>query len=291
MNTLPAAISPPTLPAPAGQWRAIYWEPVMATGERICVGFLTTWGGESKAVLTVRPDLLSTLFGAAGSKAQLLLERAVRLLNALLAESPAIGAAEPPVTGLYFGPVEICHTNSYADLLQVGKLMSSSLSSLAEPDHPEAVEAGDSIGSEPYQPARQFATRVRDLVIARDITLAGCFNKEAALMGAHRPMRFGFLSDSLAAQFGLLQPSKINSHVRMARGLIAELSLAKRASGRSSLLVLGFPPLASANLTDKERSAIADYTEDLGSQAREFEVGFAAADSDAAACEALLAAV
>ena len=65
MNTLTAATSPPTLPAPAGQWRAIYWEPVMATGERICVGFLTTWDGQSKAVLTVRPDLLSTLFGAA----------------------------------------------------------------------------------------------------------------------------------------------------------------------------------------------------------------------------------
>lgn len=290
MNALPAAASPPTLPAPAGQWRAIYWEPVMATGERICVGFLTTWSGESRAVLTVRPDLLSTLFGAAGSKAQSLLDRALRVVNALLAESPLIEAAEPPVTGLYFGPVETCHVNSYADLLQVGKLMSSSLSTLAEPDHPEAAEAGDNSG-EPYQPARQFATRVRDLVIAHDVKLAGCFNKEATLMAARRPVRFAFLSDSLAAQFGLLQPSRINNHVRMARGLITELSLAKRASGRSSLLVLGFPPLSSANLTDKERVAIADYTEELGLEAREFDVGFAAADSDAAACEALLAAI
>ncbi len=262
----------------------------MATGERICVGFLTTWSGESRAVLTVRPDLLSTLFGAAGSKAQSLLDRALRVVNALLAESPLIEAAEPPVTGLYFGPVETCHVNSYADLLQVGKLMSSSLSTLAEPDHPEAAEAGDNSG-EPYQPARQFATRVRDLVIAHDVKLAGCFNKEATLMAARRPVRFAFLSDSLAAQFGLLQPSRINNHVRMARGLITELSLAKRASGRSSLLVLGFPPLSSANLTDKERVAIADYTEELGLEAREFDVGFAAADSDAAACEALLAAI
>ena len=262
----------------------------MATGERICVGFLTTWDGQSKAVLTVRPDLLTTLFGAAGSKSQSLLERALRVINAVLGESPLIETAEPPVTGLYFGPVETCHVNSYADLLQVGKLMSSSLSTLAEPDHPEATEAGDN-GSEPYQPARQFATRVRDLVIAQDVKLAGYFNKEAALMAARRPVRFGFLSDSLAAQFGLLQPSKINNYVRIARGLITELSLAKRASGRSSLLVLGFPPLASANLTDKERSAIADYTEELSLEAQEFKVGFAAADNDAAACEALLAAI
>ena len=49
--------------------------------------------------------------------------------------------------------------------------------------------------------------------------------------------------------------------------------------------------MASANLTDKERSAVADYTEELSLEAQEFDVGFAAADNDAAACEALLAAI
>jgi hypothetical protein len=289
MNILPAATKVPTLPAPAGQWRAIYWEPVMATGERICVGFLTTWRDESKAVLTVRPDLLPTLFGAAGSKTQSMLERAFRLVNARLAEYPLIEAAEPPVTGLYFGPIETCHVNNFDDLLQIGKLMSSSLSTLAEPDHPETADTGD--GGEPNQAVRQFASRVRDLVIARDIKLAGFFNKDAALMTSRRLVRFNFLSDSLAAQFGLLQPSRINHHVRMARGLIAELSLTRRASGRSGLLVLGFPPLASPNLTDKERAALDDYKEELGLEAQAFDVGFAAADSAAAGCEALLAAV
>ena len=106
-----------------------------------------------------------------------------------------------------------------------------------------------------------------------------------------RPVRFGFLSDSLAAQFGLLQPTNINSYVRAARGMLAELSLARRASGRANLLILGYPPLASATLTDKERSAIADYTEELSLEAKEFQVGFAAAESDVQACDALLAAL
>lgn len=262
----------------------------MATGERICIGFLTTWDRQSKAVLTVRPDLLSTLFGAAGAKAHALLERALRITSARLAEVPAIDTAEPPMTGLHFGSVETSHVNSLVDLIRIGKLMSSSLATMAEPDYPEAADAMDA-GGEQSQPARQFATRVRDLVLERNARLAGCFNKEAALMAARRPVRFGFLSDSLVAQFGLLQPTRINSHVRLARGLIAELSLAKRAGGRSNLLILGFPPLASATLTDKERSAIADYTEELGLEAREFDVGFAAADSDAQACDALLAAI
>jgi hypothetical protein len=262
----------------------------MATGERLCIGFLTTWDEQSKAVLTMRPDLLGALFGAAGARAHALLERALRIINARLLGDPSIDTAEPPMTGLFFGPTEISHVNSFADLIQIGKLMSSSLATMAEPDHPEAADTVEA-GGEQGQPARQFATRVRDLVLERNVRLAGCFNKEAVLMAARRPVRFGFLSDSLAAQFGLLQPTRINSQVRMARGLLAELSLAKRASGRSSLLILGFPPLASATLTDKERSAIADYTEELGLEAAEFEVGFAAADSDARARDALLGAL
>lgn len=290
MNALTAATLPTNLPTQVGLWRAIYWEPVMATGERLCVGFLTTWGGESKAVLTMRPDLLVALFGAAGPKAHALLERAFRLANARLADTPAIERAEPPMTGLYFGPCETSHVNSYADLLQIGKLMSSSLAAMAEPDHPESADMVEG-ANEQRQPARQFATRVRDLALARDKRLANCFNREASLMAARRPVRFGFLSDSLAAQFGLLQPTNINSHVRAARGMLAELSLARHASGRANLLILGYPPLNSATLTDKERSAIADYTEDLSQQAKQLEVGFASADSDAQACDALLAAL
>jgi hypothetical protein len=290
MSASMAVTEPTALPTTVGLWRAIYWEPVMATGERICVGFLTHWDGASKAVLTIRQDLLIAMFGAAGPKASALLERAIRLMNARLGEVRDIGGVQPPMTGLHFGSVETSHVNSYADLLQIGKLMSSSLATMAEPDHPESADVVE--GSvEQRQPARQFATRVRDLVLQRDVRLAPCFNKDAVLMAAHRPVRFGFLSDRLAVQFGLLQPTNINSHVRMAHGLISELSLAKRESGRANLLILGHPPLGSATLTKKEREAISADTEGLGLWAREFDVGFAAADSDHKACDALLAAV
>ena len=42
---------------------------------------------------------------------------------------------------------------------------------------------------------------------------------------------------------------------------------------------------------NKERSAIADYTDELSLEAKEFQVGFAAAESDVQACDALLAAL
>ena len=291
MNTQTAVIDVPTLPAHTGQWRAIYWEPVMQTGERICVGFLTSWNEQNRAVVTLRPDLLVTLFGAAGQKVQVLLERGFRMMNAQLGSGRTLTEVTPPMSGLFFGAAEVCHANAYTELLQIAKLMSSSLSTLAEPDNPDSADEVDA-RPEQAQPARQFVTRVRDLAVQRDVRVASCFNKDVALKSSRRLTRFGFMSDSLIAHFGLLQPnSNIRNSVRMTRGLITELTLAERASGRKSLLILGFPPLASPTLSDKERDAIEDYKEELALEAQEFKVSFVGADNDAVACDALMAAL
>jgi hypothetical protein len=291
MNSQTAAIDVPTLPAHTGEWRAVYWEPVMQTGERICVGFLTLWDQQARAVLTLRPDLLATLFGAAGQKVQVLLDRGFRLMNAQLGGHRSLAEAIPPMSGLFFGEAEVCHVNAYVELLQIAKLMSSSLSTLAEPDNPDIADEVDD-RPEQAQPARQFVTRVRDLAVKRDVRVASCFNKDVALKSSRRLTRFGFMSDSLVAHFGLLQPtSNIRNSVRMTRGLITELTLAQRASDRQSLLILGFPPLASPTLSDKERDAIQDYKEELALEAQEFDVRFAGVDNDTAACDALMAAL
>ena len=263
----------------------------MLTGERICVGFLTHWDQRLQAVLTVRPDLLVTLFGGAGTKAQMLLERTFALLQAQLNQKPDLQDVRVPISGVYLGNVETSHVNAYGDLLQIAKLMSSSLSTLAEPDHGEALDIADSRAEQSAQPAKQFATRVRDLVLIKNNRLAAYFNKEAYLLGKRRVTRFGFLSDNLAAHFGLLQPTNIRNSVRMARGLITELSIANRSSGRSAMLILGYPSLKSPTLTDKERSAIEDYTEELGLEANEFKVKFEGTDNDGDACKALMAAI
>lgn len=291
MNTQIAVIDVPTLPAHAGQWRAVYWEPVMQTGERICVGFLTLWDQQAKAVMTLRPDLLETLFGATGPKVHALLSRGFRMLNAQLVKRESLANIDPPMSGLFLGATEVCHANAYSELLQIAKLMSSSLSTLAEPDNPDA---SDDVETRPEQsqPARQFVTRVRDLAVKRNVDLANCFNKDVALKSKTRLTRFGFISNSLVAHFGLLQPnSNIRNSVRMTRGLMTELTLAERASGRRSLLVLGFPPLDSPNLSDKERKAVEDYKEELALEAQEFNISFSAADNDSDACDALMAAL
>lgn len=276
----------PTLPATVGKWRAVYWEPVMATGERLCFAILIEWQGKRSAISVLSADHLVAMYGANGPRAAALLDRAVRLLEASL-KATTIEQVSSPFSGVFLGSAEVAHSNDQAGVLQVAKIMSSSLATLSDPDTADTVDAG----VEARQPARHFQTRVRDLVLATRPDLIGCFAKEASLSGGRRPVKFGFLSTKLVAHFGLLQPTAIRTHVRTARGLFAELSMAHKQSGLKATLILGHPPLTSATLADNERSALRDYLQDLTAEAMQFDVELAAADNDTTARDALLQAM
>lgn len=258
----------------------------MATGERLCFAILIEWQGKRSAIAVLGEDHLAALYGASGPKATALLERAVRLMEASLKEA-SIEEVSPPFSGVFFGPAEIAHSNDLAGVLQVAKIMSSSLATLNDPDTADTADQG----VETRQPVQHFQTRVRDLVIARRPNLVNYFAKEASLPGARRPVRFGFLSSDLVAHFGLLQTTAIRTHVRTARGLFAELSMAHKQSGIKATLILGHPPIEGATLGDSERSALRDYLQDLTAEALQFEVELATADNDAAARDALLNAI
>lgn len=276
----------PSLTATVGKWRAAYWEPVMATGERLCFAILTEWQGKRSAIGVLSADHLAAMYGASGPRAVALLERAVRLLDASLKES-SIEQVSAPFSGVFLGPSEVAHSNDLAGVLQVAKIMSSSLATLSDPD---TADTADEV-VETRLPVQHFQTRVRNLVVVRRPDLANCFAKEASLSGARRPVKFGFLSNDLVAHFGLLHTTAIRQHVRTARGLFAELSMAHQQSSRKATLILGHPPMESATLANNERSALHDYLQDLTDEALQFGVQLAPADNDDAARDALLLAL
>jgi hypothetical protein len=287
MNTLVATAPLPLLPASMGRWRALYWEPVLATGERFCFAIAYEWQGTNSVENILRPGILQALYGGGGDRAVKLLDRVVRLCKAHLSgnDLDTLPNVLSAMTGIYPSETEVAHVNDVLSLLQVAKLMSSSLASLGEIDE----DASEAVTSEQQAAtSKQFATRVRDLVVAERIDLMTYFQREATLMASKRPVRFGFLSDSFAAHFGLLQLTSLSRHVRYSRGLITELAIAAKQSGRRCALYLGHPPLTSATLTDKERCAISEYLEELELEASEFSVTLKAADNDKTVSEAIL---
>jgi hypothetical protein len=277
-----------TLPTNTGRWRAAYWEPVMATGERLCFAVLTEIEGSRIAVRVLGDDRLEALFSGYGVRAAALLDRAVRMMNSALGDTP-IDHVASPMSGVFLGASETAHVNDRESLLEIAKLMSSGLASLVEPDSADATEVEVVAGGP--QRARQFSKRVRDLVLQSRSELATCFNKEATIRNSRRAVKFGFLSDQAVAHFGLLQATNLRTYVRTARGLFTELSLAKKSDIPVATLILGHPPLDSPELAVQERGAIEDYLQDLTSEALEFGVQLARAPSDEAARDALLAIV
>ena len=275
----------PGLPVTTGRWRAIYWEPVANTTERLCVGCLTEWKGQVHQHRFLRSDLLIAMYGANASKVSQMLDKGLALSTAL-AKSQGFEFLAAPFANLALGRVFDLHANAENELVRAAILMASSFGKLSEP----ATLQAEDLAEENTVVNRQFISRVRDRVIKLRPDLSNYFNKEAVLKSQASTVKFGFLSDKLVAHLGLVQVSRMQHYVRNARGLMSEINLAQNARGRTgnSCLILGAPPLTSPTLTDKERAGLEAVNEELRLECEEYSLGFAWTESDEQCADILI---
>lgn len=250
----------------------------MGSGERLCVGCLTTIGKHTRAHKAIKPGVLSALYSAGAVSAEAVLDRTFNMLNRMAA---TVGCEDmdAPLFGIILGSPSRAHVDTEDALVQIALLMTSSMCNMSDPGQLEASDVASDGGKKVNH---QFITRVRSEVVAMRPDLSAFFNVEAKLLTKKRPVRFGFLSDRLVAHLGLIQSVNLNATVRNARGLMAEVRMAHvaRESQGAAALVLGHPPLNSANLGNADREAIADCLEELKLEAAELGVGFSAGDND-----------
>lgn len=280
-------VAAPLLGKKVGQWRAVYWEPVMGSGERLCIGVVTTLDGKTRAHRSIRPGVLRALYGDASEGIERVLEQAFMLLDKI-GEQLDTSSMVSPVSGVLLGSSEVAHVDAETQLVDVALLMSSSICSLSDPGQLDASEVASDGGK---RINHQFITRIRNHVVTIRPDLAGCFNVEARLLTKKRPVRFGFLSDRLVAHLGVLSSVNLNSSVRNARGLMAEVRIgrAARDGQGSAALILGHQPLTSPDLSSKDRDAMQDCIEELKLESAELDVEFRAADNDSACATELIA--
>ena len=63
-------------------WRALFWEPVSGTGERLMVGVVYCYEGRWGVARTIRDDVLANLYGKAAEGAKRLLDTAMEMYRA-----------------------------------------------------------------------------------------------------------------------------------------------------------------------------------------------------------------
>ena len=280
-------VTAPKLSQKIGSWRAIYWEPVMGSGERLCVGCVTSFEGRTRAHKAIKPGVLTALYSANGAAAESILDRGFNMLNRM-ADTQHCETLEAPFYGTFLGDLSNAHVDSEQELVQVALIMTSSMCNMSDPGMLDEAEPASDGGKKINH---QFITRVRSAVTKLRPDLHPYFNIEAKLLTKKRPVRFGFLSNDLVAHLGLIHQQNLNGAVRNARGLMAEVHMAhiaREQQGRAAI-VLGHPPLTSANLGNADREAISDSLEELRLEAAQLDVSFASGDSDAECASELVA--
>ena len=232
-------------------WRAIYWEPVQGTGERLTVGVLHCFDGTAAASRIIRDDVLDSLYGShASAGARRLIDTALDLY-VKAAEVGGIAATDMPLLGLYAGPLRETGASTLGDLLRTAALLYSSLSNI---DRFDELEESDE--PQPEEVNRRFGTEVRDLVIARRPDLAGGFNRTGALINGGQLVRFGYFTPALVAHFSVLHPVRQGPSVRDARARLWELERAVSTAGiKSAALITAIPRQDDATLGEKQRAS------------------------------------
>lgn len=233
-------------------WRALYWEPVPGTGERLMVGVVHAFAGEVRAVRTIRDDVLDCLFGKAAVGLRRLIDHSLSLYQAAGTAVQSVEPLQGPLAGVHPGPLRATEATSASELLQTACLLYSSLGNLDKLD-----ESEDSDAPQQDEVNRRFGSEVKDEVVKRRPDLAGGFGQGGALIEGGQMVKFGYFSPRAVLHFTVLHPVRQSASVRDARARIFELHRAREiAQIGHAALIAAVPRDDDATLGSKQREQL-----------------------------------
>lgn len=233
-------------------WRALYWEPVSGTGERIMVGVLHGFKHEYKAVRTIRNDVLDCLFGKAGPGLRRLIEHSLKIFEVAADASKSLDVFSASISGIHPGPVRATAAQTANDLIHTACLLYSSLGNLDKLDESDEADA-----PQQEEVNRRFGSEVKQEVLNIRPDLSSGFGRSATLIHAGMAVKFGFLSERTILHFTVLHPVRQSGSMRDARARIFELQRAREMSGiGSAALIAAAPQDDDATLGTKQRELL-----------------------------------
>lgn len=258
-----STLSPAQATRSVWPWRALYWEPVPGTGERLMVGVVHAYGGELRSVRTIRDDVLDCLFGKAAPGLRRLIDHALNLYQAAGTAVRSVEPLEGPIAGVFAGPVRATEASSAAELLQTACLLFSSLGNLDKLDDAEESDA-------PQQDEvnRRFGSEVKAEVIRTRPDLAAGFGRGGTLINGGQKVKFGYFSPSAVVHFTVLHPVRQSASVRDARARIFELHKAREvAQIGHAALIAAVPRNDDATLGCRQREVLLANRKEIEAEA------------------------
>lgn len=210
---------PERLSTHVGQWVALYLEPLVGSGERVCVGVLATDGQGVEAVQVPQLTRLAALYGSAAESLDWAADLALKETRHRVQQHgiASIAEAKPDIDGISFGGIRQGAGKSLEDLARTALMQVSAFAAIeaeAAADTIAWAEGGQLFASNAYGEEEGGIARlvrtVRSNVASVRPELRPYFGRSFMPKQTARPLVFGFVGRRLAANFSVLTARSLN---------------------------------------------------------------------------------
>lgn len=191
------------------EWMPIYIEPMVGSGERICVGVATANDTGFLVVPVVALNRLECVYGKDAEAILLAADFVVNDLRSALTKSGAVALSDwkPPMEGVYSGRIVRGAGASLEEIARTGLTICASLvERLADADEETNSAAGLMSGNRLEQLVKEKVLSVRP-------GLEQMFGRQYKRGENVRSVTIGFVGNVIAGNFGALVPQSLASNV------------------------------------------------------------------------------
>ncbi|ATI44564.1 hypothetical protein HJ057_03245 [Vibrio parahaemolyticus] len=274
----------PAMPTFHGSWQAIYFEPIVGSGERITIAVLAkSITGEYKVVRSMRSEIFECLYGINAPKVVSMVDLTIASISRQLELNKVTDDWVAPIDGVTLGQTHRASAQDINGILRQGLRFSASLSSLA-------LDA-DRCEDEEVQPKRytsKFSKTIKEKLEIINPSLVDSFNQKIKISESDALVTYGFMNDRYVTNFGLLVPSRLSASITTIKAKIFDIEALKRSNYLLKPLryevIIGTPSFEDPTLTDSAVLNLRNSLEMIEELADKDEIHiYRALDSDNAA--------
>lgn len=240
----------PEMPTYQAFWQAIYFEPIVGSGERITVAVsANSFVGEYKVVRATRPELFECLYGIHAPRIVSMVNLVVESVENELLRKKNLKEWSSPIDGIILGEPTLAYDNDIVGVIKQGLRFSASLSQLSID-----AERDDNDQVQPRRYDAQFSRKVKALIEDSYPSLSVGFNKKIKISGSDALTEYGFMNDKYVTNFGLLVPSRLSSSLNTIKAKIFDIEALKKSNylmrPKRFEIVIGTPSFEDPTLSD-----------------------------------------
>ncbi|EIN5961132.1 hypothetical protein ACYVL9_002966 [Vibrio fluvialis] len=251
----------PEMPEYKGAWQAIYFEPVVGSGERVTIavaGFGVS--GEFQIIQSIRSELLECLYGINAPRIRSMIDMVIQSSRAYYSREKTLKAWKAPIDGVFLGQLTQALDYDLTGILKQAIRFSSSLSSLALD-----AERDDEEEDQPKRYSAKFSKSIQTELYAINSALDDSFNQKIKVSESDVLTPYGFMNDRYVSNFGLLVPTRMSGSLNAIKARIFDIEALKKSNylmkPQRFEVIIGTPSFSDPTLSDKSIIRLKDTLE------------------------------